>query len=132
MIIDTSALVAVIRGEPEAPRIVRSITSAMRCQIGSPTLFEAEMVVRSKTGRGGLRRLAELLASLQIEEIPFGPEHRTAAEAAFTAHGKGRSPTRLNFGNCMAYAMAKVAGQPLLTLDAAFAKTDVELVPLDA
>lgn len=71
-----------------------------------------------------------MIDRFEIEEIPFGPEHRAAAEAAFGAHGKGRSPTRLNFGDCMAYAVARLADEPLLTLDRAFAATDIELVPL--
>ncbi len=130
MILDSSALIAIVLREPEAPLIVWAITSADRSRVGSPTLLEAEMVARGRRGRRGSRRLTAILEHFEIEEIPFRPEHRAAAAAAFADHGKGRSSARLNFGDCMAFALAKVEGQPLLSLDEAFAATDVELVPL--
>ena len=81
--------------------------------------------------RGGPTQIQELIEGFRIVEIPCGAEHRLAAEDLFASHGKGVSPTGLNFGDCMVCALAQVEGEPLLTLDEGIAKTGLDLVPLD-
>lgn len=98
---------------------------ARRSLIGSPIVFEAGMVTSSRMGGDGLRIVRELLARLDAVEIPFNERHASIAHEAFANFGKGRHPAGLNFGDCMAYAVAKVAGQPLLFVDEDFGQTDI-------
>lgn len=84
-----------------------------------------------RLGPQGPDLVRSLLKRLEIAEIPFDSEHRRVATEAFMNFGKGRHPARLNFGDCMTYATAKVAQKPLLCIGGDFAGTDLELVPLD-
>lgn len=130
MIIDTSALLAILFSEPSAERILTTIEVAADAAAGAPTLFEAEMVVSARRGERGVSALRDLLDRLEVEEIPFGSAHRHTATAAFLTFGRGRHPARLNLGDCLTYATAKVAQKPLLCVGGDFARTDLELVPL--
>lgn len=97
-----------------------------RAAIGAPTLLETAMVCCSREGVAGLGALWRFVSDYRVTLLDFGEAHVEAAVRAFALYGKGRHPAALNYGDCMAYATAKVAGLPLLFVGADFAKTDIE------
>lgn len=131
VIVDTSALLAVLFGEPQSPRIVAALHQAPGSAAGSPTVFETELVASARRGSRGAEALHRLLKEFGVEEVPFGPAQRRAAAEAFLTYGKGRHSARLNLGDCMTYGTAKIADEPLLCIGSDFARTDLELVQLD-
>ncbi|WP_288456023.1 type II toxin-antitoxin system VapC family toxin [uncultured Sphingomonas sp.] len=122
--IDTSALLAILKGEADAPAIAAAIERAGQIIIGAPTCVEARMVAAGQ--RPSVRDLLdELLIDIGAETIDFTARHLEAATQAFERFGKGRHPAALNFGDCMAYAVARVAECPLLYKGQDFARTDI-------
>ena len=95
--------------------------------IGAPTLLEVVLVVSGRAGRDRSEDVREFVRDLRIVVIPFEEEHAHAAAKAFVRFGKGRHRAALNYGDCMSYAVAKLAGQPLLCTGKDFAKTDIKL-----
>ena len=130
MILDSSVVVALLIGEPQAQSVARALAAADSCAIGAPTLLETGMVIATRLKRDGRGTLNAFLADWQVDEISFGPEHWREALRAFGRFGKGRHPAGLNMGDCLTYAIARVAQQPLLCLGDDFSKTDLELVAL--
>ena len=128
MIIDTSALVALAFAEAEAEEMQRALDAADVVGVGAPTLAETAIVLQAAIGDAAPRLVAGLVRHLEAEVIPFGDEHWRVAHAAFTRFGKGRHPARLNLGDCLSYAVARVAGRPLLCKGGDFPLTDLELV----
>lgn len=128
MIVDTSALVAVIREEQNHERLAEPLLSHGAPRIGAPTLFETAMVL---VGRGGERMrevLHRVVSEYELTVVPFEREHHAVAVEAFRRFGKGRHPAQLNFGDCLTYAVARVAGAPLLCIGDDFVRTDLDLV----
>jgi ribonuclease VapC len=125
MVIDSSALIAIMTGDPERRRFIDAITAAQTRLVAAPTLLEASMVVLSRSGDARLRDLRDVCAQGAVETVALGPEHLDLAIDAFRRFGKGRHPAGLNFGDCFAYALAKAAGEPLLFKGDDFARTDV-------
>jgi len=125
MILDTSALVAVVRREPIAHRLLEKMDAAEQVGIGTPTLVEASIVLTRRMGSAGPTGLFRLLEERRVFYVPFEYRHWRAAEDAFIRFGKGRHVAALNLGDCMTYATASVAGQPLLFTGNDFARTDV-------
>lgn len=132
MIIDSSAIIATIMGEPTAAALGQAIGSAPVCRIGAPTLVEATVVLVHKEGRLGKALLADFLQQRRFDVISFGDAHWRTAQMAFLRFGKGRHPAGLNFGDCLTYATAFVAGEPLLCIGNDFPQTDLELVKLES
>lgn len=132
MIIDSSAILAVIGKEPGHERVIRQLAASPRTRIGAPTRLEAGIVLTARFGPRGKTVLARFLQENDIETVPFGEGHATAALDAYSRFGKGRHPAALNFGDCCAYAAASVVGEPLLCVGDDFPKTDLPLVSLDA
>jgi ribonuclease VapC len=130
MIVDTSALLNVVFREPEHPRVIRALGSAEFVGVGAPILVEAAIVLAARLGPAGRVSLENLVADIRAATIPFGADHYRAAVTAFERFGKGRHPARLNFGDCMSYATAQLAGRPLLCVGEDFPQTDLALVPL--
>lgn len=128
MIVDTSAIIASIYLERERKPIEDVLDAADARIIGSPTLFEASLVLSAREGPVGERLIERFVEHFELEEIPFDDQHRQAASEAFLRFGKGRHPARLNLGDCMSYAIAKVADAPLLCVGDDFARTDLALV----
>lgn len=128
MILDSSAIVAAIFLENVRERIIDALDVNDRAAIGSPTLFETELVLCARRGPSGRSLAGGFVAEFGLEEIPFDSRHRSTACAAFLRFGKGRHPAALNYGDCMTYAIASVADEPLLCIGGDFAKTDLELV----
>jgi ribonuclease VapC len=123
--VDTSALVSVAFAEPDASRILATMTDSV-CIVGAPTAFEARMVVLARGSRDALAALDEVLAGPNLRIVPFGIEHVDLAHAAFARYGRGTGhPARLNFGDCMTYAVAKRDDLPLLFKGDDFVHTDL-------
>jgi len=125
MVIDSSALIAIVLGEPERRRFIEAITAADVRLVAASTMFEASMVALSRT-ETRLRDLRDFCARGELETVPFGPEHVDLAIDAFRRYGKGRHPAGLNFGDCFSYALAKATGEPLLFKGDDFSQTDIE------
>jgi ribonuclease VapC len=130
LIVDTSALVAILFREEGFARLLERLGEGPRPGIGPPTLLEARIVLSARMGPAGSTLLARLVDSSSLETIPYTEDHADAALEAFLRFGKGRHPAALNFGDCMSYATARVAREPLLCVGGDFAQTDLELVPL--
>lgn len=128
MIIDSSAIVAVIFLERAHEQIVSVLENAESAAIGSATLFETELVLCARRGPAGRAMAMTFVAEFGLDEITFDERHRSAATSAFIRFGKGRHPARLNLADCMTYATARIAGEPLLCVGDDFAKTDIDLV----
>ena len=125
MVVDTSALVAIIRDEPERTSFLRRLAEAADPQMLAVTWMEARMVALSRTGDRGLDVLNDLVAQSGIRVVPVSPELADRAFSAFRRYCKGRHPARLNFGDCFSYALASETERPLLFKGDDFSKTDV-------
>lgn len=125
MIADTSALVAVVFREPGHEELIDRLVGSPSVAAGSPTLAETCIVLSARMGRDARGLLERLLQELRVESVPFSPEHWRTAHDAYLRYGKGRHPARLNFGDCLSYAVAKLADEPLLFVGGDFAKTDI-------
>lgn len=129
MMLDTSALVAILLGEPEASAMIAAIVSAPSRFVAAPTLVEASAVLFARKGAGGDVALDALLQRLSIVTVPLSLDAASLARGAFRRFGKGvGNPAVLNYGDCLAYGAAKASGLPLLCKGNDFAVTDVELV----
>ncbi len=128
MIVDTSALMAIVFREPGYEQILEAICQAPLVAAGSPTLCEAGIVLEARLGVAAAGLLERLLDELSIEEVAFGSVHWREAIDAYRRFGKGRHPAALNFGDCMTYAVASLTAEPLLCVGEDFPCTDLELV----
>ena len=125
MIIDTSALVAILDQEPEAERIVRSLASAPERTLSAANLVEAGIVMLARRSDDGARDLDLLLAKLRVDIAAVTASQADIARKAFRRYGRARHPANLNFGDCFAYALAKDKSVPLLFKGNDFGQTDV-------
>jgi ribonuclease VapC len=123
MVLDTSALVAILRDEPERPAFLQLLASTEDPMISAATLFECSMV--QARFDDGLEDLDDLLLSAGVRIAALDATQALAARAAWLRYGKGRSPAALNFGDCFSYALAVTTGRPLLFKGEDFAQTDV-------
>lgn len=127
--VDTSAVIAILRLEPEADDFMRAIARSDRCLMSAVSALEAAMVVAGQDGGvPDLSTLDELIAK-SIEIVPFDAAQVRRARQAFLRFGKGRHPAGLNFGDCAAYALAATHGAPLLFKGTDFARTDLSVAP---
>lgn len=126
MIVDTSALVAIVFKEPGHEALLTTLASTSGVGIGAPTLAELGVVLAARLGIDPHSIIVRLLDELDISEVPFGAEHWREALLAFVRYGRGRHPARLNFGDCLTYAVARLADEPLLYVGDDFARTDLE------
>jgi ribonuclease VapC len=126
VILDSSALVAILFKEAEAPAFTAAIRDADAVAIGAPTLLEAAMVVEGRTSAGMADRLDRLVAEVATEIAPFTADHARIARDGWRRFGKGRHPAGLNLGDCFAYALAISRNEPLLFKGDDFSKTDVK------
>jgi ribonuclease VapC len=124
VIVDSSALIAIVLREPGWDALVERLAGDP-VGAGAPTLAEAGIVLTAKLGPRGRSLLARVVQEMQIAVVPFTSEHWTLAIEAFSRYGKGRHPATLNFGDCLTYAVARLADQPLLYVGEDFARTDV-------
>ena len=126
MIVDTSAVLAVLFGEPDAERYERAIAGASRCRMSVASLLEAAIVLESRSGAAGGHELDVFVERALIELAPVTAEHAQAARRAWRRFGKGNHPAGLNFGDCFTYALAEATREPLLFKGRDFALTDIE------
>lgn len=128
MIVETSAVVAIVLGEPDAERFVDALTVPALRLISAANLVEAGIVVEARQGPDAARDLALLLETIAIAVEPVDAEQARLAVDAWRRFGKGRHPAGLNLGDCFAYALARHRGEPLLFKGNDFAQTDVTSV----
>ena len=126
MILDTSALVAILFAEPESDHYIRIIRDADRCRISAANFVELSMVIERQLGPEAGRQCDMFFRRAEIVIEPVTIEQAHLARQGFLDFGKGRHPAGLNFGDCFAYALAKSADQPLLYKGTDFSKTDVQ------
>ena len=126
MILDTSALLAVLFDEIDADQYEHTINDAMTCRMSVANYLEAILVIESRLGEEGGRELDNYLEAAEIELESVTPQQVQAARLAWRKFGKGNHSAGLNFGDCLAYALSEVTGEPLLYKGDDFAITDVE------
>ncbi len=126
MIVDTSAIVAVLFGEPERDEYERAITDARHCRMSVANFLEAAMVVEARGDAGSAHDLDRFVEEAPIELVPVTVDHARRARDAWRRFGRGNHPAGLNFGDCFAYALAEATREPLLYKGEDFARTDVE------
>ena len=126
MILDTSALLAVLLDEADADHFERMIGVAEIRRMSVANYLEAIMVIEGRLGDAGGREIDNYLGEAGVELVSVTPEQAQAARLAWRRYGKGNHPAGLNFGDCFAYALAEVSGKPLLFKGEDFALTDVE------
>lgn len=128
MVIDTSALLAILQDEPERRAFAEAIEDAGSCSMSVGNLLETSLVIESRFGAEGTRDLDQLIEKARIELVPVDLEQLGIARRAFSRFGKDRHPAALNFGDCVAYALARALGEPLLYKGDDFARTDIVAV----
>jgi len=126
LIVDSSAVVAVLKEELGFEELEQRMLEADVLAIGAPTLVEVVTVMARANGRDGLAVVSRFVRDLEMVVVPFDEPHAEAAAEAFLGFGKGRHPAALNYGDCMTYATARRAGRPLLFIGDDFSRTDIE------
>jgi ribonuclease VapC len=129
MIIDTSALLAILLQEPEAEDFTRTILKAPEKWLSAASLLETGIIIETRYGSEGSRDLDLLLSKLEVKIMPVSERQAQIARKAYQQYGKGFHPAALNYGDCFVYALAKEQKQPLLFKGNDFSKTDIKLVP---
>jgi ribonuclease VapC len=125
VVLDSSALVAIFFKEPGHERLLEAIEHAELIVVGAPTLLETVMVLTSRLNQDARPLVFAFLRRLKVEIVAFGEQHFDAAATAFLQFGRRRHRAELNFRDCMSYAVASVAGLPLLFTGRDFAQTDI-------
>ena len=125
MVIDTSALLAILLGEPERRTFNEAIEAAESRRMSAATFVEVSIVIESRFGAEGIRDLDLFIERSGIGLTPVDSEQAQAARRGYSRFGKGRHPAGLNYGDCFAYALAMVLGEPLLYKGNDFGRTDV-------
>ena len=127
MIVDASAILAIFFQESGFEEIFHKLINASEAAIGAPTLVECGIVLSSRMGQDGRGMLARFIDEIDLVIIPFTETHYQSAVGAWIKYGKGRHPAALNLGDCVAYAVAKLANRPLLCIGNDFNQTDLSI-----
>ncbi|MDQ5770747.1 type II toxin-antitoxin system VapC family toxin [Thiothrix subterranea] len=130
MVIDTSAIIAILLGEPEAEALSKAILDDPKRLMSAFSLLECSIVIESRKGEAGGRELDLLLYRLQVEIVDMNEEQTQLARAGWRQFGKGRHRAALNIGDCCSYALAKYTGEPLLFKGDDFNHSDIPYVTL--
>lgn len=125
MVLDTSAVVAILRDEPECGEFADLLAAAEDPLISTATLLESSIVLHAKAGDEGVTDLDDLLRTAGVRCVAVDTAQALAARAAWMRFGKGRSPAKLNYGDCFSYALAVTMDRSLLYKGDDFARTDV-------
>lgn len=128
IVVDTSALVAALSGEPGGERIHEALAGSAASLLSAANYLECSIVLAARFGDEGVHDLRLYLHEAGIEVVPVDRDHADVAFDAWTRYGKGRHPAALNFGDCFAYALASLRGAGLLFVGDDFARTDVTAV----
>lgn len=129
MVIDTSALVAMLNDEPEAEWMEAAVNADHVRLMSTASYLETAIVIETRFGEPGGRELDLWLHRAAVDLVSVDSDQADAARVAYRRYGKGRHRAGLNYGDCFSYALAKVSGQPLLFKGDDFARTDVRVVP---
>jgi ribonuclease VapC len=128
MVIDSSALIALLLGEPETAAFVAAIATTSNRLISAGTYLETAIVMQARSGPEAHEKLDRLLAELSAVVVPFTRDHAVLALAAYRQYGKGSGhPAGLNFGECFTYALAKIHDEPVLFKGKDFSRTDLRI-----
>ena len=125
MVLDTSALLALLLEEPEAEAFRAAVDDDATRLVSSATLLETAIVIEARKGEAGGRELDLLIYKASIEVVPVDADHAGEARRAYRRYGRGHHAAGLNFGDVFAYALARVAGEPLLFKGEDFGRTDI-------
>jgi ribonuclease VapC len=129
MVIDTSAILAILLAESGADRLVSAIEGDPIRLVSAGTVIEASLVMLGRYGEGGEVQLDQLLRRMGAEVVAVGDDQVALARDAALRFGCGRHPAALNFGDCFSYALSVARGEPLLFVGDDFSQTDVEVCP---
>ena len=129
MVIDTSALLAILQNEPERRAFNEAIEAAETRLLSAASFVESSMIVESRYGADGIRDLDLFIAKAQLELVAVDVEQAHLARQAYRNFGKGRHPAGLNFGDCFSYALASSLAEALLYKGAYFGRCDIESHP---
>jgi len=127
MVIDTSAIAAILLGEPERADFIAKIAAANVRLISAATLLECQIVMMTRKGELGRAELQLFVHEAELEVVAFDQNQVDFAAFAWRRYGKGRHPAGLNYGDCFAYALAKATGEPLLFKGTDFSQTDIAM-----
>jgi len=128
MVIDTSAVLAILQREPERRSFLEAIEAADSTRMSVASFVESSIVIESRYGAEGLHDLDRFISRASIELIPVDREQGQLARSAFSRFGKGRHRAGLNYGDCFSYAAAVGLGEPLLSKGDDFIHTDVPIL----
>lgn len=126
MIVDTSAVLAILLGEDDAGRLLEALVDASNPRMSAANWLELAMIVEERGGRIASLRLDEFVRTAGIEIVPVSVEQASAARNAWRYFGRHKHSARLDFGDCFAYALAKTSAEKLLFVGDGFARTDIE------
>jgi ribonuclease VapC len=129
VVIDASAILAILLGEPGAQALAVAMVNDPKRLLSAFSMLEASIVIEAKKGEAGGRELDLLVHRAQIQVVGLNTDQMELARQAWRDYGKSRHPAGLNIGDCCAYALAKYAGEPLLFKGDDFRKTDIPIVP---
>jgi len=130
MVIDTSALVAMLTNEPEAERFEAAVEADPALLMSTASYLETSIVIESRFGEPGGRELDLWLHRAAVDLVAVHAQQADVARVAYRKYGKGRHRAGLNYGDCFAYALAKISGEPLLFKGDDFPHTDITAVVL--
>ena len=130
MVIDSSAIIAVLLNEANAAQIAEAIDSGSQRLLSAASLLEASIVIESRKGEAAGRELDLLIYRAAIEVVAVDQDQVEIARIAWRRYGKGRHPAGLNYGDCFSYALARSRGLPLLFQGEDFCRTDLDAIPL--
>lgn len=125
MVLDTSALMAILLGEPEAKALSEAIAADAKRLLSAFSALETAIVIEAKRGEAGSRELDLLIHKAKIEVVPLNAEQSELARKAWRLYGKGHHEAGLNIGDCCSYALSKYSGEPLLFKGEDFSRTDI-------
>jgi ribonuclease VapC len=128
MVLDTSSIFAILLAEPEAGILSEMISKDQKRLLSAGTALELMIVLEARKGEAGGRELDLFLHRAKIDIVPFDGEQAEIARQAWRHYGKSNHPAGLNFGDCFAYALAKISGEPLLFKGDDFNQTDISYV----
>lgn len=128
MVIDTSAVLAILLAEPERGHFLKLLSESAIRLVSAANVLETSIVVESRRGEAAGRELDLFLHRAKVEIVPVDEEQVSIARYAWRKFGKGRHPAALNFGDCFAYALTKTSNEPLLAKGGDFPRTDLQLL----
>ena len=126
MVLDTSAVLAILQNEPQRRQFNEAIEAADTRSLSTASFVECSMILESRYGADGVRDLDLFIANAQVSLVPVDEEQADLARRAFRKYGKGRNPAGLNFGDCFSYALSQALETPLLFKGSDFSQTDVD------